>query len=253
MPSSFKPLFVLFLLGVSAAAAGAQEPPAGSAAAPAKEAAQPANAKTAAGPELNGYKKAVWGMSKDEVKAALHTDFASAEPSSSVTDVPWEILRLSGISESDPDELLGGEMEWYANGPQDAVFGFYKDRFFAYTGNLDKILPVADYRQRVLSIHGASSRSLAFEETDPVEKAPLGSYTMELWEKKKTIIILGTEKLYPGLEPEINYEITYLGAAIFGEFKKAAQFALAQKKSDEAKRTEILLREQQNNALEVIQ
>ncbi len=253
MSGSSKAVFILFILGVSPARADAQGTSTGPVVGSAGGAAQPVKDKAAAGPELNGYKQAAWGMSKDQVKAGLHVDFARSEPSHSIMEMPWEILRLSGLSESDPDELLGGDMEWFSNGPQDAVFGFYKGRFFAYTGSLDKILPVSDYRQKIISIHGGSSRALSFENTDPVENTVIGSYNLELWEKKRTVIILGTEKLYPGAEPEINYEITYLGADIFGEFKSGVARALEQKKDEETKRSEKLLREQQKNALEAIQ
>ena len=246
-------IFVLLISGILPHMSHAQGVSTSPAAGAAKEAAQPVKSAAASTTELNGYKQALWGMSKDEVKAGLLIDFSRSEPHNSVTDLPWEVLRLAAISESDPDDLLGDDLEWFYNERQEAVFGFYKDRFFAYTRNLDKILPVSDYRKKITAIHGGSSRNLSFQNTDPLEKKVTGSYTLETWEKKKTMVVLGTEKLFPGPEPETNYEITYLSAAIFGEFKNDLTHALAQRKEEEAKQNEQLLHEQRTNALEAIQ
>ncbi|MCX5785472.1 MAG: hypothetical protein NTX59_07270 [Elusimicrobia bacterium] len=246
-------VLILLLLSVFPYISHAQTVSTRSAAGAVKDAAQPVKSAPASGTELSGYKQAAWGISKDEVKASLNIDFSRSEPHNSITDLPWEILRLIGVSETDPDDLLGDDLEWFYSARQEAVFGFYKDRFFAYTGGLDKILPVSDYKQKIVSIHGGSSRNLSFQDTDPADNKVTGSYNLEIWEKKKTIIVLGTEKLFPGPEPEINYEITYLSADIFGEFKNDSTHALAQRKEEEAKQNEKLLKEQQNNALDAIQ
>lgn len=253
MFKSFMPIFVSLTLSVFPFTAHAQTPPAGPAAGAAADTVSPVKSASAPGMEVNGYKQAVWGMSKNEVKSSLHIDLSRSEPHYSVTELPWGILRLAAISESDPDELLGNELEWFYGKRQEVVLGFYKNRFFAYTNSLDKILPVSDYRQKLISIYGDSSRDLSFQNTDPGDNKMTGSYDLEIWEKKKTIIILGTEKLFPGPEPEINYEVAYLGADIFGEFKNDFAHALAQRKEREAKQNEKLLQEQQKSALEVIQ
>ena len=66
-------------------------------------------AKPAAGaPELNGYKQAAWGSTKDDVKAALHTEFASPDPKTTLTDLPWEIMRLAGLDFSSLTNGGGG-------------------------------------------------------------------------------------------------------------------------------------------------
>ncbi|MDO8803650.1 MAG: hypothetical protein Q7R35_04410 [Elusimicrobiota bacterium] len=249
----FKSVFVLLLLSVFTHMSYAQAPSTGPAAGAAKQAAPPAKSAPASGKELNGYKKAAWGMSKDDVESSLHIDFSHSEPHYSVIDLPWEILRLAAISESGPDDLLSKDLVWFYGERQDVIFGFYKDRFFSYTSSLDKILPVSDYRQRIISIHGGSSNYLSFQDTDPAEEKVVGTYDLEIWEKKKSIIVLGMEKLFPGPEPVANYEITYLGADIFAEFKNDAAHALEQSRDEEAKQSEKLLQEQQSSALEVIQ
>lgn len=249
----FKSVLFFLTLGVFAHLAYAQAPSTGPAAPGAKQAAPPAKSAPAPVKELNGYKQAAWGMSKEEVKASLSIDLSRKEPHNSVIDLPWEILRLAAIADSDPDDLLGKDLVWYYGERQDVIIGFYKDRFFSYTSSLDKILPPADYRQRIISIHGASSRVLSFEDTDPAENKVVGAYDVEIWEKKKTMILLRTEKLFPGPEVETNCGITYLGSELFGEFKKDAAAALAQRKDEETKQSEKLLREQQDSALEVIQ
>lgn len=202
--------------------------------------------------ELNGYKQAFWGNSVDEVNTALHTDFDLPEGKAALTELPWEIMRLAGISESDPDDLLGADLQWFLGENLDTVTGFYKNRFFFYTAALDKVVPVSEYEKKLGANHGPSTRTLSFQHTDQDEKVT-GSYTLKLWEKKKTTIALGTEKLFPGTEPELNYEITYLSADIFQEFKNDFARALEQVKAAEKLESDKALREQQQRALDVIQ
>ncbi|MBI4803136.1 MAG: hypothetical protein HY796_11495 [Elusimicrobia bacterium] len=253
MSAPLKPVFVCLLLSVSFSAAYAQAPSTDPVAEQRKDAGPPVKSTGAFATELNGYKLAVWGMSKEEVKAGLRGDFTRADPNNYTAELPWEILRLAGIAESDPDDLLGPDLEWFYSGPQDATLGFYKKRFFFYTRNLDKILPVSEYAQKITANHGRNSRAVAFQNTDPAENAVIGSYNMEIWDKKKTTIILGVEKLFPGAEPETNYEVTYLSPDIFGEFKNDFARALKQKNEAERNQSETLLEEQKKNALEVIQ
>ena len=252
----FKPVLLLLTLGVFAQTSYAQTASAGTPDAPAKDAAPAAKSAPASGGEVSGYKQAAWGMSKDEVSAVLHIDLARAEPHYAVTDLPWEIMRLAPISDSDPDDLLGENLEWYYGERQDMVLCFYKNRFFAYTSSLDKVLSAAEYKQKITSLHGASSRSLSFQNTDPEENNRVtGTYGLEIWENRKTLIVLGTEKLFPGQEqePETNYDITYLGADVFAEFKKDAAKILAEKKEAEEKLNQKQLQEQKDSALEIIQ
>ena len=251
----FKSVFILLLLGVFAQLSSAQTASTGTEAAAVKDDAPAVKSAPAPGGEAGGYKQAAWGMSKEEVSAALHIDLAHSEQHYTVTDLPWEIMRMAAVSESDPDDLLGQNLEWFYGERQDMVLCFYKNRFFAYTSSLDKVLSAAEYKQKITSLHGASTRSLSFQNTDPEENRVTGSYGIEIWDGKKTIIALGTEKLFPGQdqEAESNYDITYLGADVFGEFKKDAAKVLAQKKEEERKQSEKVLQEQKNSALEVIQ
>lgn len=253
MSASFKPLFVTFLISFTLSIAAAQTPSAQTPS-PQKDAAPPVVKSTAAPAELNGYKLAVWGMGKDEVKASLRSDFTRTEPNNSLADLPWELLHLANIAESDPDDLLGGDLEWYYGDRQDAVLGFYKDRFFFYAAGLDKILSASEYQQAIAARHGKSARTVAYQTTDPAAaNAVMGSYTIEIWDKKKTEIILAVEKLFPGEAPEINYEIAYLSPDLFGEFKADFARALAEKTEAEKKQSDELLQEQKKNALEVLQ
>ncbi|MBU2574910.1 MAG: hypothetical protein KKH28_12615 [Elusimicrobia bacterium] len=254
MSDLFKPALISIIIGVFPAVSCAQTPSTSPAAEPPKDAGLPVkSAATLGAAELNGYKLAVWGMSKKEVKAGLHSGFMRTDPNNYLAELPWEILHLAGISESDPDDLLGDELEWFYGEHQDAVLGFYKNRFFFYTSSLNEILPVSEYEQKITANHGRNSRAVAFQNTDPAENAVTGDYNMKLWDKKKTTIILGVEKLFPGAEPETNYEITYLSPDIFKEFKSDFARALEQKNEAERKRSEQLFQEQRKNALEVIQ
>ena len=236
-------VLIALLTCFSAANAGAQTPPA----APA----QPA--KAAAAQELNGYKQAAWGMSPDEVKTALNLEFANSEPNTALTELPWEVMRLTGIAESAPDELLGEDLNWYYGETQDVVLGFYKNRFFFYLSALDKILPAAEYEKKLAAKHGARTKTLSFKNTDPAEDTVLGAYELALWEKKKTTVALGMETLYPEKQTETNYDIVYLGADILGEFQKAFTAAMQVTKDAEKKLQDKAVQEQQKKALEVIQ
>ena len=171
-----------------------------------------------------------------------------------MAELPWELLHLANIAESDPDDLLGGDLEWFYGDRQDTVLGFYKKRFFFYATGLDKILPVYDYQQAIAARHGKSSRTVAYQTTDPAAgNAVIGSYTIELWEKKRTTTALATEKLFPGEEAEVNYEAVYLSPDIFGEFKADFARALAERSEAEKKQSEEIFQEQKKSALEVLQ
>lgn len=271
MSAAFKPVLISLILVFAISAAGAQTPPAAAAqkkeaapqvakstaataAAPLKDPVPPAAISTAAPAELNGYKLAVWGMTKDEVKAALNSDFANAEANNSVSELPWELLHLANIADSDPDDLLDADLEWFYGDRQDAMLGFYKKRFFFYASALDKVLPVSEYQQAIADRHGKSSRKIAYQTNDPANpKEVLGSYNIELWEKKKTAVVLAAQTQYPGGEPEVNYEISYFSQDIFGEFKADFARALAERNAAEKKRNEEQLQEQKKSALDVLQ
>lgn len=266
MSITFKPFLVPFLIGfaISSAAAQAaqQKDPSpravktapAAAAAQQKDSAAPPAKSTAAPAELNGYKLAVWGMTKDEVKAALNSDFANAEANNSVSELPWELLHLANIADSDPDDLLGAGLEWYYGDRQDAMLGFYRKKFFFYASALDKVLPVSEYQQALADRHGKASRRIAYQTNDPANpKTALGSFNIELWEQKKTAIVLAAQTQYPGEEPEVNYEISYFSREIFAEFKADFARALAERNEAEKKRSEEQLQEQKRNALDVLQ
>lgn len=244
-------ILTAFLLCAHTGFAGAQTPPSAAMKEPAKTAEQPA--KPAAAAELNGYKQAAWGISEDEVKTTLNIEFANTEPSTSVTELPWELMRLAGISDSDPDYLLRADLRWFQGENQETMLGFYKDRFFFYTSALDKIIPLPEYEKKLAALHGPFTRELSFQNIDPADKKVTGSYAMKIWEKKKTTAVLGIEKLFPTSEPETNCEISYISADIFGEFKNDFAVTLAKKKEIERKEAEKALKEHETRALDVLQ